>query len=287
MPPNNQAPNQAPMPTGQPIQAMPMQQPIAPQPGAVGSQQPNQQPATPQPSNPNSAQNSLQFAELRDSMAIMADGSFRSVVACQSINFDLMSAREREGVEYSYQNFLNSLKHPIQILVRSQRVDITPYIDKLTELRNNEDNMLLSVLMDDYIGFIDILAQEANIMDKSFYIIIPFFPEGDLANLKGQAKGFFGKLFAKPATVTTIDAQSYEKAQTEINNRTESVIAGLFSMGVHSVRLNTTEISELLYNFYNPDTAIREPIRNYEQLTSIYTRKGQGDTAPTQGGFNG
>ena len=54
----------------------------------------------------------------------MRDGSFRAVVACKSINFDLMSTREREGVEFSYQNFLNSLYFPIQVFIRSQRVDI-------------------------------------------------------------------------------------------------------------------------------------------------------------------
>lgn len=267
MPPNNQVPNQPP--------AMPAPAPV--------------QPTAPQPANPNSTQNSLQFAEIRDGMVIMTDGSFRAVVACQSINFDLMSTREREGVEYSYQNFLNSLNHPIQILIRSQRVDISPYIDKLANLRRDQDNMLLGVLMDDYINFIDILAQEANIMDKSFYIVVPFFPEGDLNNLKSQAKGFFGKLRSNAATVTTIDSVSYEKAKNEINNRTEGVISGLFQMGVHSLRLNTTELSELYYNFYNPDTAIREPLRDVHQVTSIYTRKGGAEqsmqTPPQPGGL--
>ena len=61
------------------------------------------------PSNPASTQNSLEIAEIREGMVIMRDGSFRAVVACKSINFDLMSAREREGVEYSYQSFLNAL----------------------------------------------------------------------------------------------------------------------------------------------------------------------------------
>ncbi len=281
MPPVNQTPGPVPnmpgAPNGVPPQAVPGQ--VTPPGQAPGT------PATPQQAqNPNSTQSSLQFAEIRDGMAIMTDGSFRAVVACQSINFDLMSSREREGVEYAYQNFLNSLHHPVQILIRSQRVDITPYIDKLATLRRNEDNMLLTILMDDYINFIDILAQEANIMDKSFYIVVPYFPEGDLANLKGQAKGFFGKMFAKPASVTTIDSDSYEKAKTEINNRIDGVISGLFQMGVHSVRLSTTEISELYYNFYNPDTAIREPLRNFEQVTSIYTRKGQGQAPEVQNG---
>ncbi len=282
MPPVNQTPGPVPnmpgAPNGVPPQPVPGQMtPPGQAPGASAA-------APQQAQNPNSTQSSLQFAEIRDGMAIMSDGSFRAIVACQSINFDLMSSREREGVEYAYQNFLNSLHHPVQILIRSQRVDITPYIDKLATLRRNEDNMLLTILMDDYINFIDILAQEANIMDKSFYIVVPFFPEGDLANLKGQAKGFFGKMFAKPASVTTIDSDSYEKAKTEINNRVDGVISGLFQMGVHSVRLTTTEISELYYNFYNPDTAIREPLRNFEQVTSIYTRKGQGQPPEVQNG---
>ena len=71
----------------------------------------------------------------------MADGSFRAVVVCKSINFDLMSNTEREGVEFSYQSFLNSLNHPVQILVRSQKVDIGPYIDHLTDVRKNQDQI--------------------------------------------------------------------------------------------------------------------------------------------------
>lgn len=260
----------------------PNNQPQQVQPGAPTSGQP--QSTQTSVSNPSSTQNSLQFAEMRDNLVIMTDGSFRAVVACKSINFDLMSSHEREAVEYSYQNFLNSLNHPVQILIRSQRVDIAPYLDQLADLRRNEDNMLLGVLMDDYINFIDVLAQEANIMDKSFYVIVPYFPEGDLNNLKNQAKGFFGKLMAKPTNVTTIDAASYEKAKSELKNRVDGVISGLFQMGVQSVQLTTTELSELYYNFYNPDTAIREPIGSFSQLNSLYTKRGGAapEAAPPQ-----
>ena len=58
------------------------------------------------PANPSSTQNTLEFAEIREGMVVMKDGSFRSVIACKSINYDLMSQREREGVDYSYQSFL-------------------------------------------------------------------------------------------------------------------------------------------------------------------------------------
>src|SRR5205085_3262371 len=81
--------------------------------------------------NPNSTQNTLQIAEIRDGIVIMNDGSFRSVVMVKSINFDLMSGQEQESVEYAYQGFLNSLYFPIQILVRSRKVDLQPYVEKL------------------------------------------------------------------------------------------------------------------------------------------------------------
>jgi len=218
------------------------------------------------------------MSEIRENMVIMKDGSFRAVVACKSINFDLMSSREREGIEYSYQNFLNSLHFPVQIYIRSQRVDIGPYLDRLVQIRRGQDNMLLGVLMDDYINFIDVLSQEANIMDKSFFIVIPYFPAGDLSNVRDQAKGFFGKLFAKQATgPTRIDRASYEKARDEIKNSVDLVTSGLFQMGVKSVQLNTKELGELYYNVYNPDTAVREPLGNFENSTSTFVKKGEGE----------
>jgi len=210
-------------------------------------------------------------------MVVMKDGSFRSVVACKSINFDLMSSREREGVEYSYQNFLNSLTFQVQIFIRSQLVDIGPYIDRLINIRHSQDNMLLNVLMDDYIDFIDALSQDANIMDKSFFIAIPYYSTGDLADVRGQAKGFFGKIFGKPQSgPTKIDQATYIKAKDEIKNRVDLVTSGLFAMGVKSVQLNTKELSELYYNVYNPDTAVREPLTNFENATTTFVRKGQG-----------
>lgn len=280
VPPNAQNTNQLPP------------QPMQPAPGSIGSAPdmqftpptPPVQPATP-PNSPNptppvtkkaTTQNSLLLSELRDGMVIMADGTFRAVIACKSINFDLMSSREREGVEFSYQNFLNALYFPIQIFIRSQRVDIGPYIDKLEGIRKNQDNMLLNVLMDDYISFIDALAQEANIMDKSFFVVVPYFPLGDMSTVVEQGKGLFGKLFNSGKTnntVTKIDKVMYEKAKDEIKNRVDSVLNGLMQVGVQATQLNTKQLGELYYNVYNPDTAVREPLGDFNNVTSTYVRK--------------
>ncbi len=233
-------------------------------------------PTSPNRDLPTSTQATLLISELRDNVVIMKDGSFRAVVACKSINFDLMSDVEREAVEYSYQNFLNSLKFTTQILIRSQRVDIGPYIEKLTEIRRNNDNMLLGVLMDDYINFIDVLSQEANIMDKSFFIIIPYYTSSEAEKSLQQTKNFFKSFSkAKMPEVTRIDRATYDKALSELTNRVDTVTAGLFQIGIQSVRLNTRELAELYYNFNNPDTAVREPLVDFSKLATLYVKKGE------------
>ena len=265
-----------------------------PQQQSIGSgQQPaNQTPKAQAPKDKKtnaaiSTQNTLLFSEMRENMIIMSDGSFRAVVECQSINFDLMSAREREGVEFSYQNFLNSLYFPVQILIRSRRVDIGPYLDRLAEIRRNQDNMLLNVLMDDYMDFIDALAQEANIMDKSFYVVVPYYQSSDGNILKQQAKGLFGSFFSgkKEATITRIDQAAYTKAKDEIKNRLDSVMSGMFQMGVKSRQLNTRELGELLYVSYNPDTSSRESLTAIDpsELTTTYITKGQSQIPKERG----
>lgn len=240
----------------------------------------NQQPqatTTPPPkSNPNSTQNALQISEIRDGVVIMNDGSFRSVVMCKSINFDLMSPEEREAVEYSYQNFLNSLYFEIQIFVRSSKVDIGPYLEKLDKIRNEHDNMLLAVLMEDYLDYIAALAEQTNIMDKKFYVVVPFYQNLDTRKIAQASKGFMTTIFGNKEQKVVINEATLENAKTELKNRIGTVLSGLMQCGVHGVPLDTQELIELYYDSYNPDTATRQPLKNFGDLTAPIVTKGQG-----------
>ena len=112
-------------------------------------------------------------------------------------------------------------------------------------------------------------------MDKSFFIVVPYYPSAEIEKDLQQTKNFF-KTFTKTkaAEVTGIDRATYDKALDEIKNRVDSVMSGLFQIGVHSVRLNTKELAELYYNFNNPDTAVREPLVDFSKLATMYVRKG-------------
>lgn len=230
--------------------------------------------------NPNSTQNTLQIAEIRDGIVIMSDGSFRSVVMVKSINFDLMSPQEQEAVEFSYQGFLNSLYFPIQIFIRSQKVDLQPYIARLDKIRTEHDNMLLAMLMEDYINYIDQLSQQTNIMDKKFYVVIPFFPAAiDTDKPLSQSKNFlkgFATLFNTKEQHVTINEADLEKAKTELRNRVQATLAGLMQCSIQGLPLDTQELIELYYDTYNPDTATRQQLKNFDDLTAEVITKGQG-----------
>lgn len=255
---------------------------MGPQMGQQGRPQQQRQqqrgPAAP-PSNPNSTQNTLQIAEIRDGIVIMNDGTFRSVVMCKSINFDLMSPAEQEAVEYSYQGFLNSLYFPVQIFIRSSKVDIGPYIERLDKIRTEHDNMLLALLMEDYINYIDVLARSTNIMDKKFYIVIPYASTPAGQKQLETSKSFIAgltDLFNKTEQKVVIGEKELEKSKTELRNRVQAVISGLMPCGVKSIPLDTEELIELYYDTYNPDTATRQHIKNFDDLTADVVTKGEG-----------
>jgi hypothetical protein len=254
--------------SGIPDVAMPTNPQQNPAPGTIGPK-----------INPNSTQNSLLISEIRDGIVIMNDGTFRSVVMVKSINYDLMSPEERESVEFAYQGFLNSLYFPVQIFIHSQKVDIGPYIGKLAKIRSEHDNMLLAMLMDDYVAFMADLATQANIMDKKFYLVIPYFPAVDTQKAVKASKNFLTGIFGQKDQVVTVNEADLQKAIQELRNRVQSVLSGLEQCGVQGLPLDTQELIELYYDAYNPDTATRQQLKNFDDLTAPIVTKGEGMAA--------
>ena len=228
------------------------------------------------PRNQHSTQNLLEIAEIRDGIVIMNDGSYRAVILARSINFDLMSAGEKESVEYAYQNFLNSLYFPVQIVVRSRKVDMRPYLEKLNRIRTEQDNMLLALLMEDYIYFVSQLVEQTNIMSKQFYVVVPYYNEIKASQVASQTKGFMSGILGSSKQQLVIDESSLVKAKSELQNRVQSVVNGLLQLSVQAAPLDTQELIELYYDVYNPDTATRQPLPELSNMSTVVVTKGEG-----------
>lgn len=105
---------------------------------------------------------------------IMKDGSARIVMKCTTINFLLKSTEEQDSIIVGFQRFLNSLDFPVQIMVRSSKLDINGYLDKLQMMAVKQQNSLLQNQTYEYIEYLRKLVEVAQIMKKDFYIIVPY-----------------------------------------------------------------------------------------------------------------
>lgn len=197
----------------------------------------------------NPTQSFLKFAEIRDDCVVMQDGTLRGILAVSSTNFDLKSEEEQNALIYSYQRFLNSLEFHVQILLQSRKMDIGEYREKLKGMMERQTNELLRMQTGEYIDFIDRLVESANVMNKNFYVIVPY-EMSVTATTPGS--GLFSKIFGTGKTQQlTAKRQAFIDYKKQLDERIGSVAANLGSAGLRVVRLNTDQLIELLYNSYN------------------------------------
>lgn len=193
--------------------------------------------------------NKIPISEIKDDVTVLKDGTLRGILMTNSLNFSLKSTEEQDAITYRYQDFLNSLDFPIQILSVTRRYDISDYIIMLEQKRSEQENELLKIQISEYTDFIKGLTQMVNIMSTFFYIIVPFSKtqEQQVAGFQEKISGLFKNKRNGQA------AQTYEEMKTGLWQRMEYIISGLSAMGLKTVILNNDEILELFYRMYNPE----------------------------------
>lgn len=193
-------------------------------------------------------QSFLKLDEIRDDTIIMQDGTLRAVLVVSSTNFDLKSQEEQDALIYAYQRFLNSLEFHVQILMQSRKMDIAEYTGKLKGLMERQTNELLRMQTGEYIEFINRLVESANVMNKNFYVIVPY----DQIIPANTGGGFFSR-FLKSNQAGQISAreQTFAQYRKQLDERVTSVSSNLSSAGLRVVRLATEQLIELVYNSYN------------------------------------
>lgn len=205
-----------------------------------------------------STQEFVELQEVRDGVIFLKNGALRQLLMVSGVNFDLKSEQEQDLMTYGYQNLLNALDFSIQIFIHSRRLNIESYLSKLQERENQETNELLKTQIAEYLEFIKSFVANNAIMDKTFFVVVPYDP----VYLPKAAKGLMGlikKTLPAGRQGKTSAAQN-QAAQTEnlqqnlqqLNQRVDQVIAGLQQIGLRAVPLGTEESVELVYNLYNP-----------------------------------
>lgn len=209
-----------------------------------------------------STQDHIDVEEIKDGTIVLKNGSLRSVLLVTSINFDLKSSEEQEMIIHQYQNFLNSLDFPLQIVISSRKMNITPYLEYLEGMEKKQTSEILRFQTNEYRHFIKSLVEVSNIMTKSFYVIVPFSP------VESQEGGFFQKVTSIFGAKQGIlkKREWFETYKNQLWQRVDYVVNGLSGTGVRATQLKTDELIELLYNSYNPNVFTNAIIKDVNKI---------------------
>lgn len=204
-----------------------------------------------------STQRYLPFSEIRDNLIVMKDWSTRMVLRVHALNFNLKSTEEQDAILMSYQRFLNSLGFPIQIIIRSLKVDIEAYINRLKNLALKQQNNLLQEQTYRYIDFLTNLIDLAQIMKKEFFIIVPF----DFDNNESVKKTdifwvfrTFWSAISQEESITDIrlNRSRIDKLKKGNLERLSTVKTSLESIWLKAEEVKKEDLIKLIYNYYNP-----------------------------------
>ncbi len=208
----------------------------------------------------------VNIESIRDRTVILKDGSFRQIVMVGGVNFALKSETEQEIITQGYQSFLNGIDFPLQIVIHSRKVNIDKYIATLTSRKNGEQSALLQSQIDEYIAFIRGFVEKNAIMEKTFLVVVPFYPATlSVQKTAGGIFSFFGgkKKGSAEAQKAKGDEETeriFQENLSQLNQRTAQVLNGLVVTGLEATVLEDDALVELFYNFYNPQTVEREGI---------------------------
>jgi len=204
----------------------------------------------------NPTQQFLKVKDIREGVVILDNNDVRGILMVSSINFALKSEQTQSAIIYGFQNFLNSLDFFCQIIIQSRNINISPYLDVIRGLEEQQTNELLKTQISSYGEFIKELVKGENIMTKKFYLVVPYTLV-EAIGLGGKInRSIFSKLFSgdKKGSQKMKD-EDFERCKNQLWQRMEFVAMGLQRCGLEVVPLLTPELIELFWLIHHPSEA--------------------------------
>jgi hypothetical protein len=180
-------------------------------------------------------QDFVPIERVREGVVMLKTGEIRAILITNSLNLGLKSEDEQQAVLSQFQNFLNSLSFPVQILVRVREIDVDQYVEQILIKKNKENEEAYKTQIQNYAEFIRNLVSGNKILSRHFYFVIAF--------------------------VSDDKKQDFDLTREQIRNREDIVIKGLEKIGMKVNNLDSLQVLQLFYNFYNPSQSKSQPLK--------------------------
>lgn len=192
----------------------------------------------------------VEIQEIRDDVLILKDGSLRQIIRVGSTNFELKSQDEQTAILQGFRDFLNSLDFSLEIMAMSRKLNIGKYLAFLDRIIEAQQNELMRIQAVEYSKFVKELTQLANIMDKEFFVVVPFYI-GPKA--KGGIIRTFKSIFKPAEAIKQLAPEEFDSYKNQLSQRVNLVYENIAGLGLGAKVLEQDELTNLYYRFYNPE----------------------------------
>lgn len=208
-----------------------------------------------------STQDHLDIQDIRDNLVVLKNGTVAAVLQTNAVNFDLLSEIEQDAIIAAFSMLLNSITFTVQIVLRSKKLDITKYIEKLQRNENKIQDPLLRHQAESYRKFVQDIIRKNDVLDKKFYIVIPS-KNNNLSQPGSNPFDWIFKLFGTHNKRVTVNTDTVlQEGKTDVFPKVEHMIKEFNRIGVKAKMLTTQELVELYFDIYNPSTVHGQRIR--------------------------
>ena len=192
-------------------------------------------------------QDFVPVADITNDIVIYKDGGAALIMESTSLNFGLLSEKEQEAVIAAYAAMVNSLTFSVQIVVLTQKKDISSYLNFLDEQSKKITQPLLANLMQDYKNFITESVKKKNVLGKRFFVVLYLSPlELGVAKSIAAVTKLSGPLpFTKSYVI--------KKAKIALYPRRDHLVRQAGRLGIKFKQLTTPDLINLFYSIYNPE----------------------------------
>lgn len=204
-----------------------------------------------------STQEHLEIEDILDDLVVLRNGVVAMILETTSVNFDLLSETEQDAMIASYGQFLNSLSFPVQVLVRSKKMDISTYLESLAEVESKQANPFLKEKIKSYRHYVEELIAKNEVLDKRFYLVVAH----QEITLAPPAFDPLGLLLGRASRPHFDKRDVLAKAKVQLKPKKEHVLMQTRRVGIKVRQLTTQELVELFYDIYNPEAAREQRLR--------------------------
>lgn len=179
------------------------------------------------------SQQFVPIQEINNDLVFLKNGSVCMVLTTSAVNFSLLFDTEQISIIDSFAGLLNSLSFPIQIVIRSRRLDVSSYLGVIDSATQKQTNPLLKKMTMEYRQFVESIIKDNNVLDKQFYVCV-YLTSAEMGLMGNNMKN------------------KINKAATFLTPRRDHLIRQLGRVGLKTRQLNNSELIKLFYDIYNP-----------------------------------